>query len=132
MRASKEDRRQTLLLLHNTTRSFKTRSFFIVSRVAGYWSKMTTFCNPPGLTASPASSCRGSQCAPQPLSGHPKVTQPAASHREEKGDLAWSRAGATTALTEAKSTTAFMGESGVTTELLPPQLPAGYRAIPPL
>lgn len=61
----------------------------------------------------------------QPLAGHAKVIQPAASDREEKGDPAWSGAGATTATT-------FTEEVGVPTELLLLQLPAVYNAILPL
>lgn len=81
---------------------------------------------------SPASCCRGPQCAVQPLSDHPKVNQSAASDWEEKGDPAEIGAGATTALTGDKTTTAFTGEVGVATELLLLQLPAGYKTILPL
>lgn len=49
-----------------------------------------------------------------------------ASDREEKGDPAWSGAGA---LTGAKTTTAFTGEVGAPTELLLLRLPAGTTPL---
>lgn len=68
----------------------------------------------------------------QPLTGHPQVIQPAASDWEEKGDLAWSGAGATSALMGAKTATTFTGKVEVATELLLLQLPAAYNTILPL